>query len=145
MVSGKIWLKMLSRCNVLSVQFQSCFVHSGTCGEDKCKLAIPHGSSRTGVYSCCCRSNLCNTRLIYPGIVNSTEVIPDTTTVTTDGTTDQEGTAANTIGIGMREREGGRERGRERGRGREGGRERGREREGGREGGREGERERERE
>ena len=37
----------------------------------------------------------------YPDIVNSTEVMPDTTTVATDETTDQEGTVANTIGIGM--------------------------------------------
>ena len=104
-VDSTVLVENVYRHNVmfLSVQFQSCFINSGTCGEDECKLEIPPTSSRKDVYSCCCRTNLCNTRLIYPDIVNGTGpvVMPNTTTVTMNETTDREETVANTIGTGM--------------------------------------------
>ena len=104
------------------MQFQSCYISSDAqgCAESECNLEVPQTSRRRDIYSCCCRSNLCNAHLIYPAIKNDTNPLtPDALLVTTDGTTDQEGTATSTTGTVMcmcgrgRGREGGRERERE--------------------------------
>ena len=103
------------------MQFQSCYTSfdAQDCAETECNLKLFRTSGSRAVYSCCCRSNLCNAHLIYPAIQNGTNpLIPDTLPVTTDGTIDREGTVTSTTGSGMCMY--GRERAREEGREREG-------------------------
>ena len=82
------------------VQLQACFVHEPNhpCTEDDCVLRIPPDSQNRNTYSCCCRSNLCNARLVYPEMDNNTTtpLMPVDMGMTTDGSTGGEGMTTST-------------------------------------------------
>ena len=86
---------------ILPLQYQSCItsVLHESCAQDKCVLQRRPGS-KSNVYSCCCQSNVCNTKLIYPDL-NATSPLLSRTAATADTTSTDGDVSMDTTSSGL--------------------------------------------